>query len=73
MKGILEFTLPEERGEFEDAQNGWKWQCVVDSYLNEYLRPLWKHGQEGEPKATWAEEARDKLYEAMNDYNVDLD
>ena len=29
MKAILEFNLPQEQEDFEDASNGWKWQHAM--------------------------------------------
>ena len=68
MKGILEFNLPEETTEFEQAQNGWKWELVVFDFMERYLRPLWKWG-EG-PEAEWAEKARDRLTQVMDEQGV---
>lgn len=42
MKVILEFNLNEERIEFEDSVNGWKWKCIVSELDNE-LRTLTKY------------------------------
>lgn len=68
MKAILEFNLPEERDEFEDAANGWKWKDVIWHYLEDYLRPLWKHGS-----AEWAEEAKSTMYELMDEHGIKLE
>ena len=35
MKAILEFNLDEERHQFEDAVDGWKWKCIVSELDNE--------------------------------------
>jgi hypothetical protein len=35
MKAILEFNLDEERHQFEDACDGWKWKCIVSELDNE--------------------------------------
>jgi hypothetical protein len=35
MKAILEFNLDEERHQFEDAIDGWKWKCIVSELDNE--------------------------------------
>jgi len=35
MKAILEFNLNEERIEFDDSVNGWKWKCIVSELDNE--------------------------------------
>jgi hypothetical protein len=33
MKAILEFNLPEEQGEFQTAQDGWKYLRVLEKTL----------------------------------------
>ena len=41
MKAILEFTLPEDKEEFDLAHQGAQWQGVVvevDNYLRDYLK-----------------------------------
>ena len=68
MKAILEFTLPEETTEFEQAQNGSKWELVVWEFMEQYLRPLWKWGEGSE--GAWAEKARDHLFEFMDEHGV---
>ena len=30
MKGILEFDLPTDREDFEMAQEGWKYKCILE-------------------------------------------
>lgn len=42
MKATLEYHLPEESSEFNDAMNGTRWSCVV-SELEEWLRGLVKY------------------------------
>lgn len=44
MKGILEFDLPEEREDFETAQHGWKYKCMIDDVWEKLFRPYHKHG-----------------------------
>jgi hypothetical protein len=43
-KGILEFNLPEERGEYEDAQKGTNYKLQIDDIWNNVFRPAYKHG-----------------------------
>ena len=47
MKAVLEFSLPEEREEFDSAANGWKWQSVVWDF-DQMLREKIKHGNQEE-------------------------
>jgi hypothetical protein len=42
MKAILEFTLPEEQHEHQDALQGSTWKWAVDDIIN-YLRNETKH------------------------------
>lgn len=44
MKAILEFNLPEEREEHEDALNGVKYKCQLDEIWDKVWRPYLKHG-----------------------------
>ena len=46
MKAIIEFDLHEERQEFEDCTNGWKWKCIVSEIDNE-LRTRTKYAPDG--------------------------
>lgn len=44
MKAKLEFDLPEEREEHEDALNGSKYKYQLDDIWNKMFRPRHKHG-----------------------------
>lgn len=44
MKAILEFNLPEERGEFELAQKGDVYKYALDEVWDRVFRPFYKHG-----------------------------
>ena len=48
MKAILEFNLDEERLQFEDAIDGWKWKCIVSELDNE-LRTRTKYASDDTP------------------------
>ena len=41
MKGILEFSLPEEQEEFDVANNAWKFRAVITG-LDNKLRSILK-------------------------------
>ena len=47
-KAILEFNLDEERHQFEDAIDGWKWKCIVSELDNE-LRTRTKYASDDTP------------------------
>ena len=44
MKGILEFQLPEEQEDFEDAQKAWKYKHAFQEVWEKLFRPRNKHG-----------------------------
>lgn len=48
MKAILEFTLPEEREEYEDAVNGSKYRYQLNEVWEKVFRPFYKYGYEDE-------------------------
>lgn len=72
MKGILEFTLPEDDENFRIAQDGWKWQSVVRG-LDEYLRGKIKHGNLTVMETAILQGARDEIYKALSDKDLTLD
>lgn len=47
-KAILEFNLPEEREEHEDALKGSTYKCQLDDVWNKVFRPRHKHGYSNE-------------------------
>jgi len=67
MKAIIEFDLPEEQFEFNRCNQAEKLGMVlwdIDGYLREQSK---YHDNEQAGKI------RDKLYEIMSSYNIDLD
>lgn len=48
MKAILEFDLTEEREEFEQAANAYKYSSLLWEIEQEVFRPARKHGYSGE-------------------------
>lgn len=44
MKAILEFSLPEEQEEHDDALNGTKYKCQLGEVWDKVFRPRHKHG-----------------------------
>lgn len=67
-KAILEFNLPEEREEYEDAINGAK-HSLIASELDEYLRQQLKYNNQlTEVQIDTYQAIRDKLCELRNDY-----
>lgn len=68
MKAILEFNLDEERQQFEDAANGWKWKCVICELDNE-LRARTKYASDETPDEVVEAlvKVRDYLRELLNE------
>jgi cupin superfamily acireductone dioxygenase involved in methionine salvage len=62
--GKLEFQLPEEREEFELAQNGHKYKFALNDFDN-WLRGLAKYEDKD---VVSINEARDKLRELVSEY-----
>lgn len=73
MKAILEFTLPEEQEQFEDASNGWKWSHSMWQ-LDQYLRAKVKYASDDahEESIKAFEEAREELYRILNENNLEM-
>ena len=66
MKGILEFSLPEENEEFELAQNGFKYKIALDD-MDNWLRGKIKYGDLDEKTHELYQECRDKLNSFLRD------
>lgn len=43
-KGILEFNLPEEQEEFNDAAKGGAYKYTIEDIWQKVFRPAFKHG-----------------------------
>ena len=73
MKAILEFNLDEERHQFEDAVDGWKWKCIVSELDNE-LRTRTKHASDDTPDEVVDAliKMRDFLRESLNEEGLML-
>lgn len=73
MKGLLEFSLPEDREEFEMASKAGALHLVLFQ-LDQYLRSAIKYPKEGTAPETLdsLQAARDKLYELLSDNGVTL-
>ncbi len=68
MKVKFEFSLPEEREEYEIQLNAGKLYSAVWDYA-EWLRGICKHGN---PDEYNAQKCREKLYELLNERNVSI-
>lgn len=71
MKATLEFALPEESSEHEDAVNGSRWKALVFEF-DQYLRGRIKHGPEDNVIAG-AEWSRHELHRLLEESGLTLD
>jgi hypothetical protein len=60
MKAILQFSLPEEQSEFNEAVNGSKFQSALQG-IDEACRNWLKHGHEFEDTADALQAVRDMI------------
>lgn len=71
MRGILEFKLPEEREEFELAQQGVAWKIVVCQLL-EFLRSETKHRDHSAEEYAVFDRIRCRLLEDLRDRELSV-
>lgn len=71
MKAILEFTLPEEQHEHQDAIQGSNWKWAVDDLLN-YLRSEIKHVDHTAEEYRILEAVREKVSSILEERGLDL-
>ena len=71
MKAILEFTLPEDTQEHQDALKGTDWKWAVDDLLN-YLRNQIKHADNSAEEYRTFERVRDRLAEILDERELRL-
>ena len=73
MKAILEYNLPEEREQFEDACNGWKWGVAI-WHFDQYLRTKTKYAPDSMPDEVYKalSETRDALHRILNENELTL-
>jgi hypothetical protein len=62
----LTFDLPEEREEFMDAMDGWRWHGLVQDF-DEHIRLQIKHRDKEK-----LQEARDELWRHINEAGLSL-
>lgn len=71
MKAILEFTLPEETHEHQDALQGSEWKWAV-SDLSNYLRNESKHVDHSAEEYRILDAVRERLFEILDDRGLNL-
>lgn len=72
MKAILEFNLPEDQPEFNNAIKGGDWKFVcweMDQYLHKEIK---YNNDNSDYKIHLLQKVRDEFHRFMNENNVDL-
>lgn len=73
MKAVLEFDLPEEQSNFENAVDGWKWKHFAWQ-LDQHLRSNIKYNDKlTEEQHNVYADIRKHLYELLNEDGLILD
>ncbi len=73
MKATLEFNLPEDKYEWENAIQADAMFCALWD-LSQELRTMWKYQQyQREEEYAIVESIRDKFYIILQEHNVNLD
>ena len=73
MKATIEFNLPEDKYEWENAIRADAMFCALWD-LSQELRTMWKYQQyQTEEEYAIVESIRDKFYEILSEHNINLD
>ena len=73
MKATLEFNLPDDQDDFQDAVNGQKWRLMVWNF-DQKLRSQLKYNDKLSPEQYKVyEEIRNLLWEKMGEEGLSLD
>jgi len=72
MKAILEFNLPEDKSEFEDACKGSEYKLVLSEFDQE-LRAALRYDTFPEWETGTVDSIRERLWQLINDRNLNLD
>jgi hypothetical protein len=72
MRATLKYDLPEERLEFDDAFRGSEYKAALHD-LDGDLRAALKHSAFPEWELSTVEAIREKLWQHINDRNLNLD
>lgn len=70
-KAILEYNLPEESQEFEEAINGNKYKSILQE-LDNTLRSRLKHESHSEGYQEACEQIRQQIFDDLRDANLSL-
>lgn len=74
MKAILEFNLPDDQIDFQDAVNGQKFRLAIWEF-DQYLRSQTKYAPDSMSEDTYNaySDIRDKLHQILNEDGLSLD
>lgn len=74
MKAILEFNLSEERTQFDEAINGFKWASLAWD-IDQHLRAKTKYASDDMPDEVYKalQEVRDYLHDEMRDLGLQFE
>ncbi|NDB83278.1 MAG: hypothetical protein EB127_11200 [Alphaproteobacteria bacterium] len=71
MKATLEFNLPEDKYEWENAVNANQMMRALWD-INDELRKLWKYGELNDQQFEMVEQIREKFNEIINENQIQL-
>lgn len=71
MKAILEFNLPEDQHEHQDALRGWEWKWALTEVVD-YLRNQIKHTDNSADEYRAFERTRERISEILEERGLDL-
>lgn len=71
MKGILEFNLPENKDDFELAQQGWQWKLIVCELLD-FLRSETKYKDHTAEEYAVFDLIRDRISDELRERNLSV-
>jgi hypothetical protein len=71
MKATLEFNLPDDQHEWDNAVNANAMYLALWD-LSQEIRTLWKYEELSEEEWNMVERIRDKFYEILNDNHIEL-
>ena len=71
MKATLEFTLPEEQHEHQDALRGYEWRAALTEVVD-YLRNQIKHGENSADEFRAFERTRERISDILEEHGLDL-
>lgn len=72
MKATIEFNLPEDQHDWDNAVNANAMYLALWD-LSQELRTLWKYEELSEEEWNMVERIRDKFYEILSEHNINLD